>query len=202
MKRPKCKAIYYTGICLFLFIGILLHHFRFDLFPISEEYYVLENWSEVYRKNPEYKYKGQIILLAEAPYLSGNRTKHIETIVWKKMPLDTLNQYNTIRIYFYRQTEDLTREFKEGKTSSSYYGRRDDFMSWRNHHEERVAQMSIIQGGGNTIHYYLYIYDSGYGLNCFIDISKLETSENTFNSVEDLYFTKRKELGIVTNEKD
>lgn len=198
MRKTRTRVIL---LCI-AFIGMAFYHFRLDLSSPSEEYYTLDHWTGIYRNNSENRYKGEIILLTEAPLLSGNIKKHIEAVIWKKMSWDTLARYNTIRTYFYRQTDELTKDFKEREAPIGYYGRRDDFMSWRNHHEERVAQMSIIQGEGNTVHYFLYIYDSGYGFNCLIDITKLETSKNTFSSIDELYLTKRKELGIIDDEKN
>lgn len=70
-------------------------------------------------------------------------------------------------------------------------------MDWRNHFEDRVGKVYIFTREDGTGDYYTVTYESGYGCNFMIDISNRAKTRTSYQSVKDLYFMKRKELGII-----
>lgn len=195
MRETRTRVIL---LCI-AFIGMAFYHFRLDIFSPSLEYALMPSSLSISDKA-----KAQVILLKEAPLLMRNRRAQIEELFWRYTPLDSLLRYEDYINYYYQQTNHLTTSFKEGQhyDDPSYSRWNNGVMDWRNHFEDRVGKVYIVTREDGTGDYYTETYESGYGCNFIIDISNSENTRTSYQSIKDLYLVKRKELGIIDDEKD
>lgn len=195
MRETRTRVIL---LCI-AFIGMAFYHFRLDIFSPSLEYALMPSSLSISDEA-----KAQVILLKEAPLLMRNRRAQIEELFWRYTPLDSLLRYGDYINYYYRQTNHLTTSFKEGQhyDDPSYSPWNNGVMDWRNHFEDRVGVVYIVSRKDGTGDYYTKTYESGYGCNFMIDISNREKTRTSYQSIKDLYLVKRKELGIIEDEKD
>ena len=85
-----------------LLLGMLIWHFRLDIFSPSHEHSTLASSLIITQDT-----KSQVVLLKEAPYFMRNRQKQIEEIFWSNISVDTLLRYPHYKVYYFLQTERL-----------------------------------------------------------------------------------------------
>ena len=71
-----------------LLLGMLIWHFRLDIFSPSHEHSTLASSLIITQDT-----KSQVVLLKEAPYFMRNRQRQIEEIFWSNISVDTLRRY-------------------------------------------------------------------------------------------------------------
>lgn len=175
-------------------IGFGVYHFREDIFgSVDKKFHILES-SSVYDEREARKY--EILLVEDIPQLMSNRKKCIETLFWKNISLDTLLHYGFYKVILYKKTKYLTEDFIEGGAYSIAFDAIDETMSWRNHIDDRVARIIIPIDNKGTAYYNLTVFDSGYGFDALINVEDHEYWSERYKSAEQLYLTKRKELGL------
>ena len=140
------------------------------------------------------------MLVDNAPYLKKNIRKCLETYFWRNMCLDSLERYEKYKIHFYRKTKYLTVNFKEGNQYNPVYSHWDNTMDWRNHYEDELGEVSYYRRTDGSVCYFVFIYDSGWGIRALVDISKSEWYSKDYRDVASLYRLKMRELKIVDNE--
>ena len=85
-----------------LLLGMLIWHFRLDIFSPSHEHSTLASSLIITQDT-----KSQVVLLKEAPYFMRNRQRQIEEIFWNNISVDTLLRYPHYKVYYFLQTERL-----------------------------------------------------------------------------------------------
>ena len=85
-----------------LLLGMLIWHFRLDIFSPSHEHSTLASSLIITQDT-----KSQVVLLKEAPYFMRNRQRQIEEIFWSNISVDTLLRYPHYKVYYFLQTERL-----------------------------------------------------------------------------------------------
>jgi hypothetical protein len=85
-----------------LLLGMLIWHFRLDIFSPSHEHSTLASSLIITQDT-----KSQVVLLKEAPYFMRNRQRQIEEIFWSNISVDTLRRYPHYKVYYFLQTERL-----------------------------------------------------------------------------------------------
>lgn len=192
MKLNKQRLIL---ICIIVFFSVsMVYRFRFDLFTPSHRYTSVS--STLFTSD---RTKKQIVLLDEAPLLSCSRQKQVEEIFWRNNPLDSLLRYRYYEVSFYRRTEYLTPNFREGEIheNPTYVNEQfENIMEWRSHLRDRIGRVSLITRDDGTGNYYVTIYDSGYGFDFIVDVSLREYFECAYSSVHQLSDIKYTTLGI------
>ncbi len=181
-------------VLLFILIVCSVYHFRVDIFGSdNEKFYILESLSMSTRGEEK---KHQTVLIEVVPQLMSNRKRSIEKLFWEHVSLDTLVRYKYYAVGVYRKTKYLTKDFIVGGTYPTPFDGIDETMSWRNHVDDRVAWITIPVRDDGRVYYCLTIYDSGYGFNILTDIEDNQDWVESYESVEQLYHTKKKELGL------
>ncbi|CRH94193.1 Uncharacterised protein [Chlamydia trachomatis] len=71
----------------------------------------------------------------------------------------------------------------------------DGVMDWRNHYKDQVGSVEIRTRADGTGIYYVDLLEPKYGLRFLVDSSHIDSQEIDYNSVQELYERKRKELG-------
>lgn len=192
MKQARQRLIL---ICIIVLLGVhIVYRFRFDLFTPSHRYTSVSNGLFV-----SGRIKKQIVLLDEAPLLSCSRQKQVEESFWRNNPLDSLLNYQYYEVLFYRRTEYLTPNFREGNVheNPTYVNvQLENTMEWHSHLRDRVGKVSLVTRDDGTGNYYVTIYDSGYGFDFIVDVSLREYFECTYSSVHQLSEDKYTILGI------
>lgn len=188
----KNKSVFFI-----MLMAYSIYHFRFDIFGTdNKKFHILESCS-ISRDREEGKH--QILLIEDVPQLMSTRRRFIEKLFWENISLDTLVRYRDYHISIYRETKYLTKEFVVGGTYPIPLDAIDETMSWRNHIDDRVAWITITVRTDSVSYYDLRIFDSGYGFDALIDVEDNEYSSKVYKNIEQLYHTKKKELGIRAN---
>ena len=183
------------GLAFLSFIVMsVIFHFRRDIVVAPIRCDVLE--ADTTFSNSGIKSVYHIVLVDNAPYLEQNIRQCLETYFWKNMCLDSLERYEFYQISFYRKTKYLTLDFKEGNQYNPVYSHWDNTMDWRNHDEDRLGRVSYYRRTDGSVCYFVFIYDSGWGIRMLVDTSKSEMYSEDYRDVASLYRLKMRELGI------
>lgn len=164
---------------------------RNDIFEVSKNYHILESWTDT---SSSIKYKGQVVLLEEAPLLRSHRGKHIEKVFWSNITLDSLTYYRHYIVKYYRKTKYLTKDFKAGGQYHPIYSYWDNTMDWRNHREDQVGQIRVLTMEDGIVYYYADVYE--YYFSTLFNSSGWSFSGKIYKSLQELYRAKCKEFGI------
>ena len=139
--------------------------------------------------------KSQVVLLKETPYFMSNRQRQIEEIFWSNISVDTLRRYPHYKVYYFLQTEHLTSDIKKGNhyADPNYSSWNSGVMDWKNHLEDKVGEIGVIMREDSTYIYHIQLQSSGVGLD---RIDHISSSVSHYYSLQELYASKCKELGI------
>ena len=190
--RHKKSLIGLAFLC-FIVMGVIFH-FRRDIVVAPIRCDVLEVDTTFSGARIESVY--HLVLVDNAPYLEQNIRQCLETYFWKNVCLDSLERYEFYKIYFYRKTKYLTLNFKEGGQYNPVYSYWDNTMDWRNHYEDRLGRVSYYRRTDGSVCYFVFIYDSGWGIRMLVDTPKSEMYSKDYRDVASLYRLKMRELGI------
>jgi len=182
----------------FIVMGVIFH-FRRDIIVAPIRCDVLE--ADTTFSDSGIKSVYHTVLVDNAPYLEQNIRQCLETYFWKNMCLDSLDRYEEYKIRFYRKTKYLTLNFKEGGQYNPVYSHWDNTMDWGNHDEDRLGRVSYYRRKDGSVCYFVFIYDSGWGIRMLVDTSKSEMYSEDYRDVASLYRLKMRELKIVDNER-
>ena len=173
-----------------LFLGMLIWHFRLDIFSPSHEHSTLASSMIITQDT-----KSQVVLLKETPYFMSNRQRQIEEIFWSNISVDTLRRYPHYKVYYFLQTEHLTSDIKKGNhyADPNYSSWNSGVMDWKNHLEDKVGEIGVIMREDSTYIYHIQLQSSGVGLD---RIDHISSSVSHYYSLQELYASKCKELGI------
>jgi len=177
----------------------VIFHFRRDIVVAPIRCDVLEADTTVSDSGTKSVY--HTVLVDNAPYLEQNIRQCLETYFWKNMCLDSLERYEEYKIRFYRKTKYLTLNFKEGGQYNPVYSHWDNTMDWRNHYEDRLGRVSYYRRTDGSVCYFVFIYDSGWGIRMLVDTPKSEMYSKDYRDAKSLYRLKIRELKIVDNQK-
>ena len=195
--RHKKSLIGLAFLC-FMVMGVIFH-FRRDIVVAPIRCDILE--ADTTFSNSRIKSVYHIVLVDNAPYLEQNIRQCLETYFWKNMCLDSLDRYEEYKIRFYRKTKYLTLDFKEGNQYNPVYSHWDNTMDLGNHDEDRLGRVSYYRRKDGSVCYFVFIYDSGWGIRMLVDTPKSEMYSEDYRDVASLYRLKMRELKIVDNEK-
>ena len=104
--------------------------------------------------------------------------------------------YKIRNFSFYRETEFLNQKFEEGKEYSPVFDPMNNVMDWRNHLEDRLGVVTYWKREDGVVDYYVKTYSSALGIRCLVDITSRQKKNQTYNSIDELFYYKRSELGI------
>lgn len=186
----KSKLLALSTLIL-LSLGIV--HFKNDIILSNGYAYVLN--SDLYINNGE-SIKSEIRLVRDAPYFQGSISKFVEYVFWSSISLKDAKAYSSRNLLFYRETKFLNQRFEEGKEYSPVRDPMCNVMDWRNHLEDRLGDVMYWKRENGSVDYYVTTYSSGLGLRCLVDITSHQQKVQTYNSIEELFYCKRSELGI------
>ena len=195
--RHKKSLIGLAFLC-FIVMGVIFH-FRRDIVVAPIRCDVLE--ADTTFSDSGIKSVYHTVLVDNAPYLEQNIRQCLETYFWKNMCLDSLDRYEEYKIRFYRKTKYLTLNFKEGGQYNPVYSHWDNTMDWGNHDEDRLGRVSYYRRKDGSVCYFVFTYDSGWGIRMLVDTPKSEMYSIDYRAVASLYRLKMRELKIVDNEK-
>ena len=173
-----------------LLLGMLIWHFRLDIFSPSHEHSTLASSLIITQDT-----KSQVVLLKEAPYFMRNRQRQIEEIFWSNISVDTLRRYPHYKVYYFLQTEHLISDLKKGNyyADPNYSSWSGGVMDWKNHLEDKVGEIGVIMREDSTYIYHMQLQSSGVG---FDRIDHIFSSVSHYYSLQELYASKCAELGI------
>ena len=173
-----------------LLLGMLIWHFRLDIFSPSHEHSTLASSLIITQDT-----KSQVVLLKEAPYFMRNRQRQIEEIFWSNISVDTLRRYPHYKVYYFLQTERLISDLKKGNyyADPNYSSWSGGVMDWKNHLEDKVGEIGVIMREDSTYIYHMQLQSSGVG---FDRIDHIFSSVSHYYSLQELYANKCEELGI------
>ena len=190
--RHKKIFIGLAFLC-FIVIGIFFH-FRRDILVAPIRCDILE--SDTTFSDSRIKSVYHIMLVNNAPYLEQNIRQCLETYFWKNVCLDSLERYEKYKIHFYRKTKYLTVNFKEGNQYNPVYSYWDNTMDWGNHYADELGEVSYYRRKDGSVCYFVFLYDSGWGIRMLVDTPKSEMYSEDYRDVASLYRLKMRELGI------
>lgn len=134
--------------------------------------------------------------MRDAPYFQGNISKLVEYMFWSSTSLKEVRMYKIRDFSFYRETEFLNQKFEEGKEYSPVFDPMNNVMDWRNHLEDRLGDVMFCKREDGSVRYYVTTYSSALGTRCLVDITSRQKKNQTYNSIDELFYYKRSELGI------
>ena len=190
--RHKKSLIGLAFLC-FIVMAVIFH-FRRDIVVAPIRCDVLEADTTFSDSGTKSVY--HTVLVDNAPYLEQNIRQCLETYFWKNMCLDSLDRYEEYKIRFYRKTKYLTLNFKEGGQYNPVYSHWDNTMDWGNHDEDRLGRVSYYRRKDGSVCYFVFTYDSGWGIRMLVDTPKSEMYSEDYRDVASLYRLKMRELGI------
>ena len=186
---------FFIGLAFLCFIVMgVIFHFRRDIVVAPIRCEVLEADTTVSDSGIKSVY--HTVLVDNAPYLEQNIRQCLETYFWKNMCLDSLDRYEEYKIRFYRKTKYLTLNFKEGGQYNPVYSHWDNTMDWGNHDEDRLGRVSYYRRKDGSVCYFVFTYDSGWGIRMLVDASKSEMYSDDRINTKSLYRLKMRELGL------
>ena len=191
--RHKKIFIGLAFLC-FIVMGVIFH-FRRDIVVAPIRCDVLE--ADITFSDSRIKSAYHTVLVDNAPYLEQNIRQCLETYFWKNVCLDSLERYEKYKIYFYRKTKYLTLNFKEGNQYNPVYSHWDNTMDWRNHYEDRLGKISYYRRKDGSVCYFVFLYDSGWGIRMLVDTPKSEWYSDDRINAKSLYRLKMRELGTI-----
>ena len=190
--RHKKIFIGLAFLC-FIVMGVIFH-FRRDIVVAPIRCDVLE--ADTTFSDSGIKSVYHIMLVDNAPYLEHNIRQCLETYFWKNVCLDSLERYESYGIDFYRKTKYLTLNFKEGGQYNPVYSHWDNTMDWGNHDEDRLCRVSYYRPKDGSVCYFVFTYDSSWGIRMLVDASKSEMYSDDRINTKSLYRLKMRELGL------
>ena len=191
------KLLIGLALLCFIVMGVIFH-FRRDIVVAPIRCDVLEADTTFSDSGTKSVY--HIVLVDNAPYLEQNIRQCLEMYFWKNVCLDSLERYEKYKIYFYRKTKYLTLDFKEGNQYNPIYSHWDNTMDWGNHDEDRLGRVSYYRRKDGSVCYFVFIYDSGWGIRMLVNTAKSEMYSEDCKNAKSLYRLKMRELKIVDNE--
>ena len=173
-----------------LLLGMLIWHFRLDIFSPSHEHSTLASSLIITQDT-----KSQVVLLKEVPYFMRNRQRQIEEIFWSNISVDTLRRYPHYKVYYFLQTEHLISDLEKGNyyADPNYSSWSGGVMDWKNHLEDKVGEIEVIMREDSTCIYHMQLQSFGVG---FDRIDHIFSSVSHYYSLQELYANKCEELGI------
>ena len=163
----------------------VIFHFRRDIVVAPIRCEVLKADTTVSDSGTKSVY--HIMLVDNAPYLEQNIRQCLETYFWKNVCLDSLERYEFYHISFYRKTKYLTLNFKVGGQYNPVYSHWDNTMDWGNHDEDRLGRVSYYRRKDGSVCYFVFTYDSGWGIRMLVDASKSEMYSDDRINAKSLY---------------
>ena len=186
----------FIGLAFLCFIVMaVIFHFRRDIVVAPIRCEVLEADTTVSDSGIKSVY--HTVLVDNAPYLEQNIRQCLETYFWKNVCLDSLERYEKYKIHFYRKTKYLTVNFKEGNQYNPVYSHWDNTMDWGNHDEDRLGRVSYYRRKDGSVCYFVFLYDSGWGIRMLVDTPKSEWYSDDRINAKSLYRLKMRELGTI-----
>ena len=186
---------FFIGLAFLCFIVMgVIFHFRRDIVVAPIRCEVLEADTTVSDSGTKSVY--HIMLVDNAPYLEQNIRQGLETYFGKNVCLDSLERYEKYKIHFYRKTKYLTVNFKEGNQYNPVYSHWDNTMDWGNHYADELGEVSYYRRKDGSVCYFVFLYDSGWGIRMLVDTPKSEMYSEDYRDVASLYRLKMRELGI------
>ena len=174
-KKKRNKFIYITiilaGIIWYMFSNDYDRSKPTEFYEIARGVYVVNN----------------------APYDTAGIKRVIEIYNLKTLPIDTIRERgNTGRIFF-RETEYMTRNFKEGEEYDPVYDLLNNIQDFRNHYDDRLMQCGYsINPTGDGDSYYSYRLDWDYTPDGAFD----GAVRILFRDLDSLYARKKRMYGI------
>ena len=175
-KKKRNKFIYITiilaGIIWYMFSNDYDRSKPTEFYEIARGVYVVNN----------------------APYDTAGIKRVIEIYNLKTLPTDTIrDRRNTGRI-FYRETEYMTRNFKQGEEYDPVYYPWNNIQDPRNHYDDRLMKCSyhIDDIGDGDAYFYYYRLDCDYTPDGALDGAVMTLYKN----LDSLYARKKRMYGI------
>ncbi len=180
-------------VLVLVLLSLSIIHFKNDIVLSNGDSYVLSSDTVI---NNGDSIKSEIRLVRDAPYFQGNISKLVEYMFWSSTSLKEVRMYKIRDISFYRETEFLNQKFEEGKEYSPVFDPMNNVMDWRNHLEDRLGVVTYWKREDGVVDYYVKTYSSALGIRCLVDITSRQKKNQTYNSIDELFYYKRSELGI------
>lgn len=98
----------------------------------------------------------EIFVVHNAPCDTAEIREVIERFNLETLPIDSIRKYRVRGRTFYRETEYMTRHFKEGKEYSPSYNSWDNIQDFRNHEDDILMITSYYLDGANEEKCYSY----------------------------------------------
>ena len=181
------------AVLVLVLLSLSIIHFKNDIVLSNGDSYVLSSDTVINNgESAEY----EIRLVRDAPYFQRNISKLVEYMFWSSTSLKEVRMYKIRDISFYRETEFLNQKFEEGKEYSPVFDPMNNVMDWRNHLEDRLGVVTYWKREDGVVDYYVKTYSSALGIRCLVDITSRQKKNQTYNSIDELFYYKRSELGI------
>jgi hypothetical protein len=181
------------AVLVLVLLSLSIIHFKNDIVLSNGDSYVLSSDTVI---NNGDSIRSEIRLVRDAPYFQGNISKLVEYMFWSSTSLKEARMYKIRDISFYRETEFLNQKFEEGKEYSPVFNPMNNVMDWRNHLEDRLGVVMYWKREDGTVNYYVKTYSSALGIRCLVDITSRQKKDQTYKSIDELFYYKRSELGI------
>ena len=181
------------AVLVLVLLSLSIIHFKNDIVLSNGDAYVWSSDSDIIDGN---SIKSELLLVRDAPYFQGNISKLVEYMFWSSTSLKEVRMYKIRDISFYRETEFLNQKFEEGKEYSPVFDPMNNVMDWRNHLEDRLGVVTYWKREDGVVDYYVKTYSSALGIRCLVDITSRQKKNQTYNSINELFYCKRSELGI------
>ena len=181
------------AVLVLVLLSLSIIHFKNDIVLSNGDSYVLSSDTVI---NNGDSIKSEVRLVRDAPYFQGNISKLVEYMFWSSTSLKEVRMYKIRDFSFYRETEFLNQKFEEGKEYSPVFDPMNNVMDWRNHLEDRLGDVMFCKRKDGSVLYYVTTYSSALGIRCLVDITSRQKKAQTYNSINELFYCKRSELGI------
>ena len=181
------------AVLVLVLLSLSIIHFKNDIVLSNGDSYVLSSDTVINNgESAEY----EIRLVRDAPYFQRNISKLVEYMFWSSTSLKEVRMYKIRDFSFYREIEFLNQKFEEGKEYSPVFDPMNNVMDWRNHLEDRLGVVTYWKREDGVVDYYVKTYSSALGIRCLVDITSRQKKNQTYNSIDELFYYKRSELGI------
>ena len=181
------------AVLVLVLLSLSIIHFKNDIVLSDGDAYILNSYLDIIDGD---SIKSEVRLVRDAPYFQGNISKLVEYTFWSSLSLKDARRYTYRTISFYRETEFLNQKFEEGKEYSPVFDPMNNVMDWRNHLEDRLGVVTYWKREDGVVDYYVKTYSSALGIRCLVDITSRQKKNQTYNSIDELFYYKRSELGI------
>ena len=126
-------------------------------------WYMFSNDYDRSKPTEFYEIRSGVYVVSNAPYDTAGIRRVIEIYNLKTIPIDTIIERGGIGRIFFRETEYMTRNFKEGEEYDPVYYPWNNIQDFRNHYDDRLMHIRFsINPAGDGDNYYTYRLDWDY----------------------------------------